>query len=85
MDSDQRERDKQVLDWLYGRMMEACDIAHAIESGQFKTLAEVLQACEQSAEACSAQMKAAGVKFARSLSQEEFAAIENTCEGIVKH
>lgn len=85
MDSDQIERDRQELDWLYGRMMEACDIERAIESGQFTTLEEVLRAVQQSAEVYSARMKAAGMKFARTLSQEEFAAIEVTCEGIVKH
>ncbi len=36
--------DKNDASELYGRMMESCDIELAIESGQFKTVEDILSA-----------------------------------------
>lgn len=36
--------DKDDANQMYGRMMECCDIERAIESGEFKSLNDVLEA-----------------------------------------
>lgn len=41
---------------LYGRMIACCDIERAIESGQFKTLREVLDAVKASAEHLNSEL-----------------------------
>lgn len=80
---------KQETDWLYGRMLEDCDIALAIESGQFTSLEDVLKAVNASASAIQAKLEASGMKFARSVSQEELqhahASYEAGLPGTVKH
>jgi hypothetical protein len=42
--------DNDDANQLYGRMMECCDIELAIESGQFKTIEDVLQAVKASSQ-----------------------------------
>ncbi len=46
---------------LYGRMMEACDIELAIESGQFQTLGDVLAALKARSSHIEGQLQAAGL------------------------
>lgn len=46
---------------LYGRMIEDCDIQMAIESGQFKTLEDVLIAVKTRAEHINKELCTAGV------------------------
>lgn len=41
--------DNDDANQLYGRMMECCDIEMAIESGQFKTINDVLEAVKATA------------------------------------
>lgn len=81
--------DKQEADWMYGRMMEDCDIALAIESGQFTSLDDVLKAVNASASAIQAKLEAEGMKFARSVSVEELEHVQASYEAglpsTVKH
>jgi len=46
---------------LYGRMIEDCDIQMAIESGQFKSLDDVLVAVKGRAEHINKELMDAGV------------------------
>lgn len=48
-------------DQLYGRMMEACDIESAIESGQFQTLGDVLAALKARSAHINGRLQAAGL------------------------
>lgn len=72
--------DKDEANQLYGRMMEACDIELAIESGQFKTLDDVFQAVTVRAKHIEAELREAGVKMARSLTMKQFAEAEKQVE-----
>lgn len=65
--------DNDDANQLYGRMMECCDIELAIESGQFKTIDDVLEAVKSSAQ--NIQKELMGCEFFkgnRSVPFEEF-------------
>ncbi|MDR6397934.1 hypothetical protein ACTOWA_00465 [Herbaspirillum seropedicae] len=53
--------DKQEANELVGRMNEDCDIQLAIESGQFKTLDDVLDAVKSRAAAIEKKLFDAGM------------------------
>lgn len=63
--------DKEEADQLNGRMMEDCDIQMAIESGQFKTLDDVLLFTAARAESIQAELRKHGY-LGRSITREEF-------------
>ena len=57
----------------YGRMMECCDIEMAIESGQFKTLNDVLEAVKATAKNLRKELGECDFfKGSRSVPFEEF-------------
>lgn len=57
---------------LTGRMYEAIDIEHSIESGQFQTLDDVLLAVKARSGFIQKKLESSGVEFARSISMDEF-------------
>lgn len=66
-------RDIDDANQLYGRMMECCDIERAIESGQFKTLSDVLEAVKASAKNLETELGECNFfKGNRSVPFEEF-------------
>lgn len=63
------------IEELAGRMYECADIQMAIESGQFTTIEQVLEAVKARAEAINARLRDAGAfDGVRMLTQEEFSA-----------
>lgn len=65
--------DNDDANQLYGRMMECCDIEMAIESGQFKTIEDVLEAVKSSAQNIQQSLISCDFfKGNRSVPSEEF-------------
>ncbi|WP_408601363.1 hypothetical protein [Pseudomonas sp. PLMAX] len=52
---------KDDVDEMYGRMMESCDIAAAIQSGQLKSLDDVLSAVKKRSESISQAFSEGGL------------------------
>jgi len=67
---------------LFGRMYESIDIQIAIESGQLKTLEDVLSAVKARSNAIQRELELAGAQMARSVSMEEF---EQREKDVVQH
>jgi len=66
---------------LYGRMMECCDIERAIETGQFKTLADVLEAVKARAKNLNKELCSCNFfKGNRSKPFEAFELVAAQCE-----
>jgi hypothetical protein len=82
--------DNEDAHQYYGRMMECCDIERAIETGQFKTLQDVLAAVKLSANHLQTELKTFGFfENTHAISREEFylarAQYELQMIGMVKH
>ncbi len=70
-------KSKEEADQLYGRMMEDCEIQHAIESGQFESLSDVLDAVKARSESIQKALSEFGsFDGVRSLSKEEYKLID---------
>ena len=71
-------KSKEEADQLYGRMMEECEIQQAIESGQFESLSDVLDAVKSRSESFQKALSEFGFfDGVRSLSKEEYELIES--------